>query len=323
LGYEENRELSQYNIPLFTPTTVWGKSLKGVSIGISISETDAVELKALGFSGFHLQNAMLEIARQCLAQGAKLVYGGDLRPDGFTENLLELVRYHNDALKKEFNPVVNYLAWPLKPTLNVAWAAQNKDALQIKEIDAPPDLKQAGLIKEIPRGGDISAIPGYVWARCLTAMREELVTQTQARIMMGGRMLGYKGKYPGLVEEALLTLAAGKPLFLLGGYGGATRVIIEALQGRKPKQLTQDYQCTSISYAALMREFNQQIIKQQLPHAPIDYEAVTKTFADIGISGLNNGLNDEENRTLFATINNEEAIGLILAGLANKRAKTA
>ena len=65
-----------------------------------------------------------------------------------------------------------------------------------------------------------------------------------------------------------------------------------------------------------MREFNQQIIKQQLLHAPIDYEAVTKTFADIGISGLNNGLTDEENSILFATINNEEAIGLILEGLS-------
>jgi hypothetical protein len=47
----------------------------------------------------------------------------------------------------------------------------------------------------------------------------------------------------------------------------------------------------------------------------IDYDIVTKTFADIGISGLNNGLTDEENCTLFTTINNE-AIGLILTGLS-------
>jgi len=38
--------------------------------------------------------------------------------------------------------------------------------------------------------------------------------------MLGGRTLGYKGKYPGLVEEALITLQAGKPLFLLGGFAG-------------------------------------------------------------------------------------------------------
>jgi hypothetical protein len=43
---------------------------------------------------------------------------------------------------------------------------------------------------------------------------------------------------------------------------------------------------------------------------------VGKTFAEIGLSSLNNGLTDEENSTLFATINNEEAIGLILTGLS-------
>lgn len=58
-----------------------------------------------------------------------------------------------------------------------------------------------------------------------------------------------------------------------------------------------------------MREFNQKIIEQHLDIAPIEYGAGTKTFANIGISGLNNGLTDEENSTLFATINNEEAIG--------------
>jgi hypothetical protein len=137
-------------------------------------------------------------------------------PNGFTENLLELVRHHNDALKKEFKPVVNFLAWPLKPALDVIWAAQHKDALQIIQIDAPLDLKQAGLIKEIHRGGNTVAISGYVWARCLTVMREEIVTQTQARIIMGGKTLNYKGKYPGLLEEALLTLESQKALVFSG-----------------------------------------------------------------------------------------------------------
>lgn len=316
LGAEETSELNQYRIPLDTPTTIRGHSLQGQSIGISISESDPGELQALGLSGLHLQTAMLEIARQCLAQDATLIYGGDLRPTGFTENLLDLVRHHNDAIIKVFNPVVNYLAWPLKSTLDIAWAAQNKDAIKIQHCDAPADLKQSGLITDIPRGGDISGISGYIWARCLTAMREEIVEKTQARIMMGGRTLGYKGKYPGLVEEALLTLQANMPLYLLGGYGGVTRVIIQALQGEQPTQLTQAYQCTQPDYKALLEDYNQHIQQQQLPLASIDYPAITKTFAKIGIKGLNNGLTDEENLKLFETVNHEEAIGLILMGLA-------
>ncbi len=309
-----------HNILLNTPTTLRGKALQTLSIGVSISETDPGELQALGLSEDHLQNVMLEIARQCLAQGATLVYGGDLRPNGFTENLLELVRYHNDALKKEYKPVVNYLAWPLKSTLDVAWAAQNKDALKVKVIDAPSDLKQAGLIQDIANGGDSSGTSNYVWARCLTVMREAIVEKTQARIMMGGRTLGFKGKYPGLVEEALVTLTAKKPLFLLGGYGGASRAICLALQGQQLGQLTEQYQCSNNSYANLLREFNQRITEQRLAIEPIDYEAVVNIFAKFGIKGLNNGLTEEENLGLFTTINHDEAIGLILTGLSKIKA---
>ena len=133
--------------------------------------------------------------------------------------------------------------------------------------------------------------------------------------MMGGRTSGFKGKYPGLVEEALLTLQAKKPLFLLGGYGGASHAICQALQGRQPEALTEAYQCADKSYENLLQEYNLRVAGQP-DLEPIDYQAVGKTFAEIGLSGLNNGLTDEENSTLFATINNEEAIGLILTGLS-------
>jgi len=147
-------------------------------------------------------------------------------------------------------------------------------------------------------------------------LKKEIVKKTRARIMMGGRTIGFKGKYPGLVEEALLTLQAKKPLFLLGGYGGASQAICQALQGQQPETLTKSYQCRNESYKTLLQEFNQRIAEQQLDQAPIDYQALVKSFAEIGINGLNNGLTDQENRVLFTTINAEEAIGLILTGLA-------
>jgi hypothetical protein len=319
LGYEEVSELEGYGIALRTPATLQDRPWQGLAIGISISDADPGELRALGLSDLHLQDAMLEIARYCLAQGATLVYGGDLRPGGFTENLLELVRYHNDALQKQFTPVANYLAWPLTINLDAEWQAQNADALQIEPIDAPDDLKQSGLLPDLHPGDDISTLPGYVWARCLTAMREVQVQHIQARIMLGGRTLGYKGKYPGLVEEALITLQARKPLFLLGGFGGAARVIIQALQGENPNALTEAYQSQNPGYSSLIAEFNQHGQTQTPPIQPIDYAAVCKTFAEIGINGLNNGLSVEDNQRLFETQNQEEAISLILAGLTRIR----
>jgi hypothetical protein len=128
--------------------------------------------------------------------------------------------------------------------------------------------------------------------------------------------LGFKGKYPGLVEEALLTLRAKQPLFLLGGYGGASHAICLALQGQQPDALTESYQCVNGAYKTLLQEYNHRIADQQLDLELIDYQVLNKAFAEIGLNGLNNGLADEENSTLFATINNEEAIGLILTGLS-------
>jgi hypothetical protein len=146
----------------------------------------------LGLNNLYLYSALLEIARQCLAQGAQLVYGGDLRPGGFTEDLLELVRYHNDGLKKEYQPVSNYLAWPLKATLQIAWAAQKKDAIKIEVQKAPEDLIKTGVVTDPINPGNINDISGYIWARCLSDMREQIIQKTQARIMMGGRTLGFK-----------------------------------------------------------------------------------------------------------------------------------
>ena len=116
------------------------------------------------------------------------------------------------------------------------------------------------------------------------------------------------------MEEALLTLQAGQPLFLLGGYGGVTRAIISALQGKKPEQLTADYQRTDKNYAVLMDDFNQRISGQPAVTA-INYEVFGATFAAMGVDSLNNGLDEQENQSLFVTTNIEEAIWLILSGL--------
>ncbi|MYF89034.1 MAG: hypothetical protein F4186_06570 [Boseongicola sp. SB0676_bin_33] len=48
------------------------------------------------------------------------------------------------------------------------------------------------------------------------------------RICLGGKMHGFQGGEPGILEEAGLALDWGKPLYLLGGLGGATRAFIKS-----------------------------------------------------------------------------------------------
>ena len=88
------------------------------AVAISISESP--NMSVLGLGPEHLVDAMAEVARHLLAMGARLMYGGDLRVDGFTNILFELVaRYRRDAdLGDERVGVTNYLAWPVHMTFS-------------------------------------------------------------------------------------------------------------------------------------------------------------------------------------------------------------
>jgi hypothetical protein len=152
----------------------------------------------------------------------------------------------------------------------------------------------------------------YAWCLSLTRMRERLARENDAQILMGGRLLGYRGKYPGLVEEAYETMKAGKPLFLIGAYGGCTGAVIEAVRGNRPAGLTQQEQCAHAAYREVYQYFNQ--------HAPaeeerIDYAQLVDFFNQRGIDGLQNGLSAADNERLFTTPHLPEIIALVLQGL--------
>ena len=60
-------------------------------------------------------------------------------------------------------------------------------------------------------------------------MRRTMRGEIDARILMGGQVENYKGRMPGVAEEALLSLRSGQPVFLLGGLGGCARDIAETV----------------------------------------------------------------------------------------------
>jgi hypothetical protein len=42
---------------------------------------------------------------------------------------------------------------------------------------------------------------------------------------------GYRGAMPGIIEESLYTLRAGKPLYVAGGFGGAGALLSDIING--------------------------------------------------------------------------------------------
>ena len=42
---------------------------------------------------------------------------------------------------------------------------------------------------------------------------------------MTGREFGSRGRFPGVAEEVLMALAFNKPVYLVGGFGGAAEAV--------------------------------------------------------------------------------------------------
>ena len=123
-------------------------------------------------------------------------------------------------------------------------------------------------------------------ATSLTAMRRTMLKETSARVVLGGKVEGYTETMPGIAVEALLTLQAGKPLYVVGGFGGCARDIAETMDLVKP--LHDPPRTAWNGYAA---------------------------FSTYRADALNNGLTDDENRTLAKTPHALQAVDLILRGL--------
>lgn len=160
-------------------------------------------------------------------------------------------------------------------------------------------------------------------------MREVMTDQCEARLAIGGRIEGYKGRYAGLLEEPLLSLHAKKPLFLVGALGGCTRLVIDLLEGRDRPEMTtkvaQERVVYSDSSGAKTPYYNELVGLYKSHGGTIESrEEIAAWLREQGAQGpasaLKNGLNDSENRRLFVSTDPREVAGLVLEGLRRVRA---
>ena len=195
---------------------------------VALSTSESSDMAVFGFSKGHLREAVAEFAIYLLASGARLAYGGDLRSGGFTKLLFELVMRYGPQ-EETSDRVTDYLAWPV----HIRMIADDLDALDA-ELQG---FAQLALIGD--DGGRMSMEDRRMiqshepdddeWSAGLTSMRRVMRQETDARVVLGGRVEDYKGCMPGIAEEALLSFESGQPVFLIGGFGGCTRDIAETL----------------------------------------------------------------------------------------------
>jgi hypothetical protein len=271
-------------------------ALSGLRIAISASESP--DLGRLGLVETHFRLALAEIARSILVGGGKLAYGGHLEPNGYTALLIqELQRY-----SRRDKPLQVCLAWQEHRNLALTELQQQQEDLGLfgEIIYLGPDGKP--IAPNSHRRPEPEPVNDEKVRRdSLTSLRQFMTGQTKARVLIGGKRAGFEGNMPGVLEEAILALQAGQPLFLAGGFGGVTYDIIAALG-------IDDGQWLSVKADAPTSD----------PRLAAGLTKLTDLAEHYGPKALSNGLSSEEQRRLAATPRPSEIAALVSLGLGRQ-----
>ncbi len=294
--------------------------LEGMQIAMSLSDSPDVDGPA-GFTADHVVDATVYVARALISAGAAIAYGGDFRKNGFTQLLASLIQTYNQTASESAGCLHSYLAANLS-------------------LDEVPDglpLKISHLARTKAMAKDaILPAPGadaHPSALYFSDMRRVMAMHTDARVVLGGQCEprieengpGYGGRYPGIVEEAWRTIEADKPLYILGGCGGAASLVADLMDGREiPSQLQDETWRKFDLFAKNADAIDADPYSTQLglPKSMEDLAASISELSqqllasdDAAVSW--NGLTIEENQTLFRSRDPVTLASLVLKGLLN------
>lgn len=205
------------------PDLIQSDALLGIPVGLSVS--DSADLARLGLDARHADLAVGEIARAILLAGGTIAYGGRLSPSGFTQQLMNEVRRFGVSR----HSLSLYVALPEHRRMS-------RDALD--HIDR--ELGTWGRLVTLDEHGeptnwrDLASsdepMPDDVRSASYSGLRRHMADSTMSRILVGGKLREFLGAMPGVIEEALLCVERGQPIYLAGGFGGATTAIGRRLE---------------------------------------------------------------------------------------------
>ena len=282
-------------------------------VGISISDCGEIDFDILHIHPDELKRLSQELARHLLVNNNILIYGGDLRANGFTEFILEEASILKNRLPEQSFKVENHLAWPvhcLPESLD--YQADYHDVLNQINYDLPKEfhgeVDQSSWL-EIKTFQD-----RYIFSKSLSMMREKSIEGSDIRVFAGGKIQKYKGFLPGVLEEFYIASKFNKPIFLIGGFGGVVKHICDSISSNKISEvLTQEWQeKNDLDYKNFMGFLNE---RSYTPH----YDQIYLTIQSLTIESLaqRSGLTAEEYNRLINSQFIDEIIHLILKGLKN------
>lgn len=217
------------------------------SIGISTSPCE--DAARIGYDQRQINRLVIRTAQYFLDRDMRVIFGHDWRADGVMMAIAKFAIMVASSIAgcEEENR--------REPTrmLNIVPTGQNQlSCAAIKTEQASGGVIHVVSAKDSHDSPHIPSMDSSKWCRKdlqsddrkteLTAFRHLLtdLLSPGCRICLGGKLDGYEGSMPGIIEEARLAIKLKKPLFLLGGYGGATRLFGETDQVGKSEYWKSD-----------------------------------------------------------------------------------
>ncbi|WP_395740589.1 TIR domain-containing protein [Prosthecobacter sp.] len=293
--------------------------LHGKSIGISVSASD--RWADMGLSVKHQDDFTYELALQLILLGAKVVWGGDLRPNGLGSQLQDIVHTYQHPSHPSHDHVAMYVPYTVAEERRL-----KPEEIAERRMFAEVTLKECPVEWVPAEAAPAAAAEGRaLYALALTEMRGEIAKECDARIVLGGGMASFQGLYPGIAEEACESVKQKRPLYVIGGYGGAAGAVYGAImdaQSAGAKELVHaSLHCGAAADAEVRRQHVRFVKQAEKPAWAYDPEGMVQTFAQLGLAGLakGNGLSQEENARLGCSQDIHEIMELVVKGVSRVR----
>ena len=208
------------------------------SVGLSVSPS--AEAERLGYDERQINRIVIRMARYFLDRDMRIIFGHDWREDGVMRAVADFAgvvagRRDTPLDSEESSHGLGTPGVTAARMVNVV--PETRDALSSEALEAERD--SGGALRVIT-ASDMASKFGERWGSemkahgwVMTDGREGELTNLRhcltimlspgCRVCLGGQMEDYEGSEPGVMEEARLALAYKKPLYLMGGFGGAAR----------------------------------------------------------------------------------------------------
>lgn len=268
---------------------------KVANIGLSISETEEIQnAKDLMYKFIE---AVIEITRYLIIYNYNINYAGDVTYSGkinISELIFDFSRGYNYLLQDNTTRAWN---WVLRSKLDSIY--KKKMAIYSPNIEVK-------VVKDYINQEAVN----YEMAN-LSHLRIITAGENHIQIFIGGKVKGFRGYIPGVLEELIYCINNDKPIFLIGGFGGVTRIVVNAI--------TDQIGISEFKSSLSWDENNISNHNIEFSIQKIDFDSFFDKLKKID---YHNGLSIDENLELFETVDVELIQSLILKGLVNITTRT-